>query len=189
MPVTTEARPISFTLEDVAHFVDGAGELPKDTAARLRALIRCDDLNRVESTWDLIRAHRADLRRMADDAGVELLVDAVFVFRIFERLRSETWESPGDLLHDGVEVPYQQLIALVGAHAERAEGDERQELLRLKARLTAVVGDQLGSEGFVELLIDRLLEVGEELAEKTLDRVAETYRHRRAVGTEKQNHV
>ncbi len=131
----TVSEPFPLTLEDVAHLADATGELPDDTAVRLRAFIRCDDPQRFERTWHLIRSHLEALRQMAGDAGVKMLVDAVFVFRIFERLRSEAWERPEDLLHRGVEVPYQELISMAGAHVERAEAAETAELERLIERL------------------------------------------------------
>ncbi len=176
---TPDRGAIPLTPEDVAHLADASGELPDDTATRLQALIRCDDLERVEHTWPLIGAHLEALRQMAEDAGVELLVDAVFVLRIFERLRSEHWESPEDLLHPGVEMPYEQLISMAGALAERAVGAEKAELRHLKERLIAALGDQLGGEEFVKLLIDRLLEIREEVAEETLNHLVGLYRHRR----------
>ncbi len=129
------SKTIPLTHEDVAHLADGSGEHPADTAARLKVFIRCDDLERVQHTWRLIGSHHEELRRMAEDAGVELLVDAVFVFRILEQLRAESWKSPEDVLHPGVEVPYPPLIAMAGARAQRAGGAEKAELLRLRERL------------------------------------------------------
>ncbi len=171
------------THEDVAHFADGSGELPGDTAARLQALIRCDDLDRVERTWRLIGAQLEELRRMAEDADVELLVDAVFVFRILERLRSETWESPHEMLHPGVEVPYPPLIAMVGVMAERAEGEESAELLALHERLTIAQDNRACGEKLLDFLVARLLEVDEEAAEGALDQLVAIYRHRRAAAS------
>ncbi len=176
---TPKAIPLAY--EDVAHLADGSGELPADTAARLKVFIRCDDLEQVQQTWRLIGSHREELRRMAEDAGVELLVDAVFAFRILEQLRAEPWESPGDLLHPGIEVPYPQLISMATACAERAGSTEKAELLRLRERLVLALGNHLGGEEFVEGLIDRLLEVREEVAEEALEQLVEVYRNRRAV--------
>ncbi len=131
----TVPEPFPLTLEDVAHLADATGEVPDDTAVRLRAFIRCDDPERFERTWHLIRAHLEALRQMAADAGVEMLVDAVFVFRIFERLRSEAWQRPEGVLHRGVEVPYQELISMAGSYVERADAAETAELERLIERL------------------------------------------------------
>ncbi len=212
MPTKTVTPPppeaIPLTLEDVAHLADGADELPDDTAARLKVFIRCNDLDRVRSTWRLIGAHLEELRRIAEDAGIELLVDAVFVFRILERLRSEAWESPGDVLHPRVEVPYSQLIALAGAQAKRAGDTEKTELLQLCERLrfasrssksrpaarpedirrevppaaisVRAPGKQPSAEMFLTLFLDLLLEIGEEAAEEALANLTAMYRQRRA---------
>ncbi len=176
------------TVLGVAHFADASDEFPDDTAVRLQAFICCDDPEQVRQTRRQIRAHLAALRQMAEDAGVELLVDAIFVFRIFEQLRSETWESPGEVLLPGTEAPYQQLISMACAHAERGEGTERAELLRLRKRLIAALGQQLGGGELADRLIDRLLEVGEEAAEETLSHLLKLYRQRRE-GTTSQEPV
>ncbi len=148
MPTTNAPDPsaLPLTPEDVAHLADATGEFPDDTAARLQQLILCDDRERVRRTWRLIETHREALRQMAKDAGVELLVDGVYVFRILERLRSEHWECPEDLLHHRVDVPYQELIEMAGAHAGRVAGAEKAELAQLIERLTVALGGQLGKE-------------------------------------------
>ncbi len=142
MSTTTATDPtaIPLTPEDVAHLADGTGEFPDDTAARLKVFIRCDDMERVQRTWHLIGSHLEELHRMAEDADVELLVDAIFVFRILEQLRSEAWESPGDVLHPRIEVPYPHLISLAGARAERAADAEKAELQQLRQRLLLAAG-------------------------------------------------
>ncbi len=83
----------------------------------------------------------------------------------------------------GTEAPYQQLISMACAHAERAEGTEKAELLRLRQRLIAALGEQLGGDELVKRFIDRLLEVPEEAAEETLDHLLGLYRQRRKVAT------
>ena len=99
-------------------------------------------------------------------------------------MRAESWESPEDVLHPGIEVPCRRLIAMISAQAERAGGAETADLLRLRKRLIAALGKQLGDEEFVKQLIDRLLEVGEEVAEETLSQLTGRYRQRRGlVGT------
>ncbi len=205
----TDLTAIPLTPEDVAHLADGTGELPDDTAARLKVFIRCNNRDRVWNTWCLIEIHLEELRRMAEDADVEFLVDAVFVFRILERLRSEAWESPGDVLHPRVEVPYPHLIALVRAQAERAGGTEKTKLLQLCERLRFAAnrssrsrptsrpegirretppaaisvrapGKQPSAEMFLTLFLDLLLEIGEEAAEEALANLTTMYRQRRA---------
>ncbi len=121
---------------------------------------------------------------MAEDAGVELLVDAVFVYRILERLRTETWESPGDVLHPGVEVPYPHLLSMAEAMAARAEADEGEELIELIEHLSVALGDQIGGQKLLDFLLGRLLEVGEETAEEALSQLVSNYRRRRAVAAE-----
>ncbi len=175
----TVPDPIPLTLEDVAHFADATGELPADSAVRLRALVRCQDREQIERTWSLIEGHLESLRQMAVDAGVERLVDAVFVHRLLERLRTEDWEAPGDVLHHGVEAPYRDLISMIGARARRAEDAEKAELERLNRRSTVALGRQLRGQDCVERLIERLLEVGEEAAEEALGQVVSMYRRRR----------
>lgn len=174
-------KAVSFTLEDVAHFADGSSELPSETADRLRTLIHCDDPEQLEQTWRLIRDRRQNLHQMAEDAGVELWVDAVYVFRSLERLRAEPWETPTEVLDHRVDVPYRELIAMAGAAAKRAEGEERSELEEVAKRLTSVLGEDLGDE-LIEAWTDRLLEAGEEAAEGALGRLLEVYRQRRGEG-------
>ena len=181
MSTTPTLDPL--TLEDVAHFADASGELPDDTATRLQALVCCDDPEQIQDAWRLAGSHLEALRQTARDAGVDLLEDAIFVFRIFEKLRSESWERPEEVLPHGVEVPYQPLISIVGAYAERAAGTERAELRQLRERLISALGHQLGDEAFVQQLIDRLLRVGEEAAEEILGHLMGLYRQRRRVAT------
>ncbi len=178
MPKT---NALDLTLEDVAHLADGTRELSEATATRLQALVRCGDLGRVQESWRLVGSHLEALRQLAEDAGVELMVDGIYVFRIFERLRSEHWESPEELLHHGVEVPYQELISMARAHTRRAAGAERAELQQLAESLMVALGRQLGKETFVAQLIGRLLEVGEEAAEEALNQFLGLYRQRREV--------
>ncbi len=181
MPTTNVPDPIPLTLEDIAHFADTDDELPDDTAARLQQLVLCDDPERFQATWRLIEVHRAALRQMMEDAGVELWMDGIFVFRIFEQLRSEHWENPEDLLHHRVDVPYQALISMAGARARRAASAEKAELEQLIERLTVALGENIAKEKFVTQLIDRLLEVGEEAAEEALNQFLGLYRQRREV--------
>ena len=183
----TRPSAIPFTLEDVAHFTDASGELPADTALRLQAFIRCQDPEPLERTRQLIGSHLDQLRQMAVDAGVERRVDAVFVFRTLERLRVEPWEMPDDVLHHGVEVPYQDLLLMAGALARRADASESAELERLIQRLKVALGRQIRQQDFVERLIERLLEVGEDAAEEALDQVVALYRRRRLAAGEQRS--
>ncbi len=156
-----DPQEITLTLEDVAHFADGTGDLPADTAGRLRAMILCEDSDEIEYTWRCqIAPHLEDLRRMADDAGVETLVDGLYISQWLERLRSRPWQKPEDVFHANVDVPYQELINMACALAGRAGGDERAELRLLSERLITAVDDHLGGDKIVELLFNRLVEIG-----------------------------
>ncbi len=169
-----------FTPEDVAHFIDGNGDLPADTAIRLQELMDCDDLKQIRGAWRSIQNHQEALGQMAEDAGVELRVDAIFVYRILEQLSSADWESPGDVLSPSIEVPYRQVLSMIDAQVGRATGMEKHELLRLKERLIVALSIQIGGEEVVRRLIDRLLEVGGEAAGRVLGHLGELYRHRAA---------
>ena len=179
-PKDVTPKGIGLTLEDIALLADGTGNIPDDTAIRLQALICCNDLKLIQRTWRRIASHLEELHEMAEYAGVELLADGLYVFRILEQLRSKTWESTSDVLDPRLDVPFQELIAMARAFADRADGHEKAELQQLGERLVIAVGDQIGGDKFVELLIDRLLEVGEEAAEEALSQLVGIYRHRRA---------
>ena len=150
MATTTATEPaptdIALTQEDIALLADGTGNIPDDTATRLQALIRCDDRERLQRTWRRIAAHLEDLHQMAQDAGVKLLADGLYVFRDLSRLRSEPWESASDVLDPRLEVPYPELLAMAGALADRAEGAEKAELQQLLERLARDFGDYLGGQ-------------------------------------------
>jgi len=135
----TDPRPQhgDLTLEDLALLADGAGNVPDATARRLQALIQCSDLEHVGETWRgfVVRIRR--LRQMAADAGTRFLADGLDAFRSLERLRSDLWVRPEDVLDPRLEVPYRELIAMARARAERARGDEKGELLDLADRLAS----------------------------------------------------
>lgn len=75
----------------------------------------------------------------------------------------------------GIAADVQRLLA----DLRRRVVAERAELLRLEERLVAALGEQLGGEELFKRLVDRLLEVGEEAAEKTLSYLVELYRRQR----------
>lgn len=64
-----------------------------------------------------------------------------------------------------LDVPFDELISMVAAMAERAKGKQKAELQQLKERLVAAFGDELGRDEVGKALIDRLLEVDEDVAE------------------------
>ncbi len=172
-------RDIALTAEDVAELADGTGNIPDATARRLQALIRCRDPELLRRNWDRIGTQLEELGQMAEDAGVDLLVDGLYVLRILEQLRARRWEYTGDVLDPRFEVPYPELISMARARAGRAEGPEKAGLELLAKRLVAVWGGQIGTDEDVDLLIDRLLEVGEEVGEEALGQLVEMYRCRR----------
>ncbi len=179
VPQSSGGKAVPITLEDVAHLADARRELPDDTARRLRELILCDDRKRVRATWRLIESHREELGQMAVDAEVDLWVDAIYVFRIFERLRSEDWRRAEDLVHRRVDVPYRELISMARAYARRASGAERTDLNHLTERLTIGLSRELRDEPFMNHLIDRMVEAGEETAEEMLSQFMGLYQRRR----------
>ncbi len=181
-PTTTTGPTLEgpLTLEDLALIADGTGNVPDATATRLQALFSCEDPDEVEYLWRCYAAALADLRRMAADAGVELLADGLYVHRLLERLRTEPWDAPADLIDPRLDVPYRELIAMTRARAGRAEGEEKAELGQLVERLGAALGAQIRGDSSADLLIDRLLEVGADIAEEALDQLVGLYRDRRA---------
>ncbi len=177
----TPPQDVALTLEDVACLADGNGDLPDATAARLRTLIRCDDQKLIQRTWRRRASQLEELHQMAADAGVELLVDGLYLYRILEQLRSKPWQSTSDVLDPRLDVPYQELITMAGALAERARGDEQAELRQLIERLKVNLSDLIGGDKILEHLVGRLLEAGDEAAEEALRELVGIYRHRRAV--------
>ncbi len=171
---------IPLTLEDLALIADGTGNIPDDTAARLQAFFNCDDSELLEAFWRWKATQLEELHQMAADAGVELLADGLYAHRCLERLRTEPWDTPGELFDPRLDVPFQELIAMAGVRADRAEGEEAADLRQLIERLIVALGRQVGGDEFVELLIGRLLEVGETVAEEALRQLVGRYHHRRA---------
>ncbi len=134
-------QDVSLTPEDLALIADGTGNIPDDTAVRLQAFILCaGDPEEFERRRKWIVTELQELRRTAADAGVDLLGDGHYVLRTLERLRAEPWKTPADLLDPRLDVPYQELIAMAGARAERAEGEEKVELRQLIERLVGAAG-------------------------------------------------
>jgi len=160
------------TLEDVAALADGTGNLPDDTAARLKPIV-CEDESLAE---DL-----ATLRQMAEDARTKLLEDGLTTFKRLSRLRQRAWKKPSDLLGPDHDLSFRELIAMAGAMAERAGGAEKAELEELKERLIAAFGDQLRGERVLEM-VDELLEAEEAVAEAVLGQIVGLYRRRRKKG-------
>ena len=184
---TTDPGPegIAFTLEDVAFLSDGTDDLPNDMALRLRALFLCDDLKPVAATFRVIGGRLEELRRMAEDAGVEQLADGLYVYRCLERLRSLPWERPADVLDLRLEVPFQELLSMTRALAARAEAAEQADLEQLCQRLTVAAGEQIGDDDMFKVLIERLISAGPEAAEEALRQLMERYRQRLDAAAEK----
>jgi hypothetical protein len=176
---TTIPEEITLTPEDVALLADGTGDVPDETAVRLQALILCDDPRRIAATWRAIAGQLEELRRMAEDAGVELLADGLYAYRCLERLRSLPWERPADVLDLRLDVPLRELLSMTGAMIARADGAEKAELKRLFERLAAAQGEETRDDDLFEGLIERLLDVGPEAAEATLTQLEGRYRQRR----------
>lgn len=83
------------------------------------------------------------------------------------------------MLDPHLDVPFNELISMAGAMAERAEGEEKAELEELRQRLITAFGDQLGDEKILRLTMDRLIEVEEAVAEAVLGHLVGLYRRRR----------
>ena len=158
------------TLKDIAILADGAGNIPDDTAGRLQSYIRRDE--------DL-KEPLARLQQMASDAGTPSLADGLHAFDNLARLRARAWKRPFDVLDPRLDVPFEELISMADAMALRTDGEEKAELLRLKDRLVAAFGEDLGRAEPGRLLIDRLLEVDGETAEAAVASLLEISRLRR----------
>ena len=164
---------IGLTPKDIAILADGQGNIPDDTAGRLAIFIRGE-----ERAQGILQ----QLAQMAADAGVEQLADGHDTFESLSRLRQEPWESVIDVLDPRLDVPYPDLISMAGALADRAEGTEHAELRQLERRLILELCGHLAGEKFVALLIQRLLQFGEPIAEEALDHLVRHYRLRRQNG-------
>lgn len=158
------------TLEDIAVLADGTGNVLDETAAKLKPLI-CGDERFAEAI--------AALRQMAEDAGTRLLADGLHAFRSLSRLREKAWRKPTDVLDPDLDVPFGELISMAGAMAGRAEGEEQAELQRLRERLIDAFGVELGAEKILQMMMDRLGEVEEAVAEAVLSHLLGLYRFRR----------
>lgn len=170
MKVSTEP---GLSLEDVAILADGTGNIPDDTAERLRPFIR--ETRRLAEPL-------AKLRQMAADAGTDFLADGLDTFESLRRLRARLWKRPADVLGTELDIPYNELISMAGAMAERADGEEKAELQELKQRLIAAFGDDLSRQRFFQALLFQLLSVEEDVAEVALEKLLQLYRTRRASG-------
>lgn len=149
------AEEIALIPEDVALLADGTGNIPDDTATRLQALIRCRDLEQIERTWSWIGSQLGEQSRMAEDADVELLADGLYVYRCFERLRSDPSTRPGELLDPRLDVPYQELISMAGAVADRGDAAEKAEMQQLIERLGVALAEQIQAEEKLDLTVRR----------------------------------
>lgn len=147
------------TLKDIAILADGAGNISDETAERLAPYVRGDE--------DL-KEPLAELRQMAADAGTPLLADGLHAFEILSRLRSRIWARPSDVLDPRLDVPFDELISMTAAMAERAGDKEKTELQQMKGR------HEIG-----RALIDRLLEVDEDVAEAAVTHLVGLCRLRR----------
>ncbi len=150
LEIVQAPKGVPLTPEDVALLADGSGNIPDDTATRLQAVIRCTDLELIQRTWRWIGTLSVVLRQLADDAGVELLADGLYVFRCFERLHSESGLRPGELLDPRLDVPYLELISMASAFADRGDDAERAELEQLIERLGVAWSEQIDVEEQVE---------------------------------------
>ena len=56
------------------------------------------------------------------------------------------------VLDPRLDVPYQELISMAGAHSGRAEGAEKAELQRLIERLARALSEQIRGEELLELM-------------------------------------
>ncbi len=131
----TAPAGVVLTLEDLALLADGTGNIPDDTAVRLRVLICCSDIERICETWRRQAAELERLRRLAAAAHVAELADGLYIFRCLERLRSSQWSSPGEVLDPRLDVPYAELISMARYFAGCAKADEQAELTHLAERL------------------------------------------------------
>ncbi len=178
-----QPRAIHLTIDDVALLADGQGNIPDETATRLKDLILFGDSDEIEFFWRTsVMPWLEELRQMARDARVELLADGLYVFRGLECLRSMRWEKPAEVFDQRLDIPYHELILMALARAGRAEKAEKIELERLAEDLSVALVAEIRDADFVEPLVDRLLEISEEVADEVLGQVIAHYRQRRRAG-------
>ncbi len=155
------AEKIALIPEDVALLADGTGNIPDDTATRLQTFIRCRDRELIECTWRWIGSQLEEQRQMAEDAGVELLADGLYVSRCFERLRADPSTRPSEVLDPRLDVPYQELISMAGALADRGDAAEKVEMQQLIKRLGVALGEQIQTEEELEPIAPTTSEIAE----------------------------
>ncbi len=138
----------ALTLLEVALLVEGH-EIPPASRRRLR------------------RFHRADLRPkeplgeledLADDAGVEDLVDGFFYNQELDRLlAADEWAHPAEVLdpHGDVGISYPELLAIADARARRSEDD--QHVAEVHQKLAGVVAEQATKDDLVRKILEPVL--------------------------------
>ncbi len=143
-----EEPPEALTLLEVALLVEGH-EIPPASRRRLR------------------RFHRADLRLkeplgeledLADDAGVEDLVDGFFYNQELDRLlAADEWAHPAEVLdpHGDIGISYPELLAIADARVVRPHAEERISAVREK--LARNVAEQATKDDLVRKLLEPVL--------------------------------
>ncbi len=157
------------TLEEIASLADGE-DLHFEAIKKLPALVR---------SHPRLAEPLAELRRLAEEAGGTSLRDAVDLHRDFDRLAAAQWRHPAEVLDPDVGICYPEMIAIASARAGKADGAERERLIGIRERLEQAHVEYRETEEFFDGVVDRLLTLDGDEAEKALCRLAEQHRFRR----------
>jgi hypothetical protein len=165
----------TLNLEDLASVIDGElGELSQEASSALTEFVRVlysDDPAHSEKL--------AELQQMTRDAGCEFLGDGLFAHECLEKLlAADTWDHPVDVLGgEREDVIYSRIIGIAAARAERA--DDPEAILDVKRRVEGAYAEHLTGQELVESVVERLLQLDSETAERTLERLTDHHRFRR----------
>ncbi len=172
----TEIDETLLTLEDVAHLLAQAGQLPLETIRKLAPVIATDHR---------FARHVESLESLARDAGVDTErgdwpLAAFYCQRDFERLlAAEGWQHPAEVLDpDGtLGIAYRELVRLAGARAGRSREPGR--LPAVRKRLERAWAEARTKEAPVQSIASQLLDHEPAAAEQLLTQALAEYRCRR----------
>ncbi len=150
-----------------ATLCEGKIDPPDETLARLTLHLRADPR---------VAGHVRELDRLTREAGAELPYEGLQAHSFLDQLLAEDgWQHPAEVLDgDLLEMYYPMLIRLAGLRAEHAE--DPAPLLVLRQRLEVGQTELEAGEELLDAIVERLLALEPELAERVLICIAGRYR-------------
>ncbi len=171
----SQIREDLLTLEDAALLADPKGQVPADTMARARRLIRTDPR---------VTAHFEFLEYLADEAEMPGTSDRLHVgLKCLEQIdrleRAKNWQHPGEVLDPTGEVgiSYPELVQLAEMQARQDGGRERYRAIL--SRLEKAWSEEKAGDALAERFATRLCDYQPAEAERLLRQAARRYQMRR----------